>query len=632
MSASNPSSPLISESGRSDPRKAIMSRNRLMKKAHFGGALTSLLMLPLVGGMLVTTSGCAPEELGAKKKATGLRTQVHPGELDDYYGFWSGGHSGEIRVLGLPSMRVFKRIPVFNIDPGSGWGITNESRAILGDTRVGDTHHVHGSYTDGTYNGEFLWVNDKSSSRVARIRVDLMETDAILRIPHVQGGHGLFPQRYPETEWLILNSEFRTPLKNDGVSDHKDPTTYTGLHTVIDARKMEIICQVKVPNNLDLAATDYQGLYSFATSYNTEQGATISQMLANDHDYLVVFRWATIREKLANKEYEVVDGIKIIDGSEGSGITIFIPVPKNPHGVNVTPDGKYAAVSGKVSPTSTVVSIDKIADAFAGKIKPADVIVAQPEIGLGPLHTGFDGRGNAYTSLFIDSQIVKWNIQDAIDIYGKTGDGLTAVVDRLDVHYQVGHTFTSMGETKEADGNFLISANKISKDRFLNVGPIKPENDQLIDISGKKMVLLEDDPQYIEPHDGIIVRRDIIEKVIKHRPRMDEHPLFVTESSIERDGNKVTVRLTANAPVYGLQEVEVNQGDEVTFIVTNNDEIPDLAHGFAISDYDVSFVIGPFQTKSVTFTADKPGLHWIYCTNFCHALHLEMRMRLIVRA
>ena len=63
---------------------------------------------------------------------------------------------------------------------------------------------------------------------------------------------------------------------------------------------------------------------------------------------------------------------------------------------------------------------------------------------------------------------------------------------------------------------------------------------------------------------------------------MDEHPSFVTESSIEKNGNKVTVRMTANAPVYGLQEVVVNEGDEVTFIVTNNDEIPDLSHGFAI--------------------------------------------------
>jgi nitrous-oxide reductase len=279
-----------------------------------------------------------------------------------------------------------------------------------------------------------------------------------------------------------------------------------------------------------------------------------------------------------------------------------------------------------------VVSIDKLADAFAGKIEPKDCIVGQPEIGLGPLHTTYDGRGNAYTSLFIDSQIVKWNIQKAIDIYQNPKEGETAVVDRLDVHYQVGHTMASMAETKEADGKFLVSLNKISKDRFLNVGPLKPENDQLVDIFSEKMRILKDESAYIEPHDCIIVRRDIIEPIVQHRPRMEEHPDATTKNSIERNGNKVTVRLTASAPVYGMQEVAVNEGDEVTFIVTNNDEIPDLGHGFCVSNYNINFVVGPFQTKSVTFTAGKPGVHWIYCTNFCHALHLEMRMRLIVKA
>jgi len=355
-------------------------------------------------------------------------------------------------------------------------------------------------------------------------------------------------------------------------------------------------------------------------------------MLAKDRDYLVVFNWENIKKALAQKKYEVVDGIKMLDGSPGSDLTLFVPVPKNPHGVNVSPDGKYAIASGKVSPTASIIAIDKLADAFAGKIEPKDTIVGEPEIGLGPLHTTYDGRGNAYTSLFIDSQIVKWNIQKAIDLYKNPKEGETAVVDRLDVHYQVGHTMATMAETNEADGKYLVSLNKISKDRFLNVGPIKPENDQLVDISGKKMVLLRDDPQYIEPHDCVIVRRDIIEPLVKHRQRMNEHPLATTESSVQRDGTTVTVRMTANAPVYGLQKVTVNEGDEVTFIVTNNDEIPDLAHGFAISNYNINFVVGPFQTKSVTFVADKPGIHWIYCTNFCHALHLEMRMRLIVKA
>ena len=578
--------------------------------------------------------GCAaapPQDTSETTEAT-LHHEVAPGELDEYYAFFSGGQSGEVRVAGFPSMRVLKRIPVWNLDSASGWGITNESKALLDGKVTGDTHHVHPSYADGTYDGKWLFVNDKANNRLARIRIDTLEVDRTLNIPHTQGTHGVFPQRAPTTEWVVLNSEFRSPFENDGEGDLLDASTYGGVHTIVDAERMEIAAQITTPVNLDLAATDYSGRYSFATSYNSEGGATISEMLASDRDYLVVFDWTRIKAALASGDYRTVEGIPILDGSEGTGLTVYIPVPKNPHGVNISPDGNYAVVCGKVSPTVSVIDINRLAEVFAGTLTPRDAVVAEPEVGLGPLHTTYDGRGNAYTSLFIDSQIVKWNIQRAIDLQANPQEGETPVVDRLDIHYQVGHTMASMAETKEADGRYLLSLNKISKDRFLNVGPLKPENDQLIDISGERMVLLADHAAYVEPHDVTIVRRDLIEDKVVHRVRLEDHPEAVTQSSVERIGNRVIARMTATAPVYGLQEVEVNEGDEVTFIVTNTDEIPDLAHGFAISNYGIQFIVAPFETKSVTFVADKPGVHWIYCTTFCHALHLEMRMRLVVHA
>jgi len=548
--------------------------------------------------------------------------EVKPGEYDQYYGFWSGGHSGEVRVVGVPSMRELMRIPVFNMECGRGWGYTNESKKLLRGHTVGDTHHVHGSYKNGTYDGKYLFVNCKITNRLARIRIDVMEVDAICEIPNIQGMHGTFPQRFPKTEWVVCNSEFQVPFPNrSGVS----PKDYYGAHTIIDAERMAVICQVMLDSNLDLAATDYQGKYSFATSYNTEKGVTVSEMLANDFDLLHVFHWEKIREALRKGNYKTINGVKVIDGREGkSDIVLRIPVPKNPHGVNISPDGKYAVCSGKVSPTCTVVEIAKLDLAYAGKIKPADCVVAQPEIGLGPLHTTFDGRGNAITSVFIDSTNVKWNLERAVKGEKKP------IVDVLDVHYQVGHIMATMAETKEADGKWMVSLNKMSKDRYINVGPLKPENEQLIDITGEKLRIVHDSPAYIEPHDVIMVRRDIIEPKVKDRYNMFEHPLAVTKSGVERKGNDVTVKLTANAPVFGLQEVKVKKGNRVTVIVTNNDEIADLAHGFALENHNISFVVAPFQTKSVTFTADKPGVYWAYCTNFCHALHLEMRMRFIV--
>lgn len=578
--------------------------------------------------------------LFAKAETSGGKTgsqkyEVHPGEYDDYYGFWSGGHSGEVRVIGVPSMRELKRIPVFNLECGSGWGYTNESKKLLRGRTVGDTHHVHGSYKNGTYDGKYLFVNDKISNRIARIRIDYLETEAICDIPNVQGLHGSFPQRYPQTEWLACNSEFQVPFPNDAKAAKAGQKEYYGAHTIVDTERMQVVCQIMIESNLDLAGTDYQGKYSFATSYNSEQGVTVSEMLAADHDYLFVFNWAKIKEYLKKGNHKMINGVKVIDATKGKArdIVLQIPVPKNPHGVNITPDGKYAICSGKVSPTCSVIDISKIDQAYAGKIKPEQCVVAQPFIGLGPLHTCFDGRGNAITSVFIDSTNVKWNIQKAIEaekLPEAEKKKNPHIVDVLDIHYQVGHIMSSMSETKDADGKWLVSLNKMSKDRFLNVGLLKPENEQLIDISGEKLKIVHDSSAYIEPHDVIIVKKELIESKVKDRANMFEHPLAVTKSGVERKGKDVIVKLTANAPVYGLQEVRVKKGDKVTFIVTNNDEISDLSHGFALENHNVSFVVGPFQTKSATFTADKPGVYWAYCTNFCHALHLEMRMRFIV--
>ncbi|OIQ66896.1 nitrous-oxide reductase precursor [mine drainage metagenome] len=256
--------------------------------------------------------------------------------------------------------------------------------------------------------------------------------------------------------------------------------------------------------------------------------------------------------------------------------------------------------------------------------------MAEPEIGLGPLHTGFDGRGNAYTTLFLDSQIVKWNIDKAIAQF-KGDKSAKPVLDRIDVQYQPGHGYTSMGETKEADGKFFNSANKFSKDRFLPVGPLHPDTEQLIDIRGDKMHLIHDHSAYCEPHDAIIVRADLVKT--RQVSDMNDFPNAVKsfgDSRIERKGRKVMVYMTSQAPNYSLQEIKVKHNDEVTITLTNHDNVEDLTHGFGIEKYNVNFIVNPQETHSVTFKADKVGVFWIYCTHFCHALHLEMRCRFIV--
>lgn len=606
-----------------------------------------------VGAGLVTTAalGCRDQDPTASESAAGAahtavaenKTHVPPGKLDDYYGFWSGGQSGEIRILGVPSMRELKRIPVFNRDAATGWGADDFSKQLLGGRLSGDTHHVHLSYTDGTYDGRYVFVNDKASARLARVRCDTMEVDAIVDIPNSQGTHGIFPQRH-KTGLVLCNAEFRTPPHNDG-RDMEDPSKYGAMHTAIDGETMEVKWQVLVESNMDLCATDYTGKYSFATCYNSEGGVNLEGMMAADRDHLYVFNLAAIEQAVADgKTIRVGDSpVPVVDArGEDGPYVLRVPVPKSPHGVNIDPTGRYAMVCGKLSPTVSVVDIELLDAAFAGQIAPRDTVIAEPEVGLGPLHTCFDGRGNAYTSIFIDSVVTKWNIEKAIQAF--SDETINPILQKLDVHYQVGHTNASMSETKEADGKWLIALCKFSKDRFLNVGPLHAENDQLIDISGDVMELVHDGPAYPEPHDCVVVRRDMIHPVKmtpREGPRFEFFQRIAAEDGVDvRMENKVVrvgpkqvhVYMVSVAPVFGLTEFKVKTGDEVQLIVTNLDGVEDLSHGICVSKHDVNFLVNPQGTNGMTFTAGPPGLYWYYCPWFCHALHLEMRGRMIVEA
>jgi nitrous-oxide reductase len=593
---------------------------------------------------LAIAAGCGTTG-GGKKVARNAaeRVYVAPGEYDTYYAFMSGGHSGQIFVYGLPSCRYLKLIPVFAPEPAFGWGYDEDSKKMMKNMTWGDAHHPSLSETNGDYDGRWLFINDMPNARIARIDLSTFMTAEIFGpIPNISAAHAC-PFVTENTEYCFAASRFSTtvPIGQDVTIDSYQ-TKFDGIIAGIQIEPktghMSVGFEILMPPfdwDLADAGKGPSHDWAFFTCYNSEMAHDSLEVKAsqNDMDFVAAVNWVKADAAVKAGQGTEIGGVRVLDPRKVPGLVYLIPTPKSPHGVDVDPSGTKIIAAGKLASVVTVNDFDKLmkaidAKSFVKEVRGIPVVdskavrVAEVPVGLGPLHTQFDGKGNAYTSLFLDSQVAKWSLSTY------------KVLDKIDVYYSIGHLAASEGDTRHPTGEFLLALDKLSKDRYLPMGPSHPEGAQLIDIGTPEMQLLYDFPTYPEPHYAQIIKADKI-KTIKIFPLADTRDPYAIksqeEAGIETHGRRVDVRLAAIRSHFVPDNIEVAQGDTVYFHVTNLEQDEDITHGFGILWSSLDMQIEPGETKTIRYVANKVGITPFYCSNFCSALHQEMQAYLRVK-
>src|SRR5450755_1782430 len=463
------------------------------------------------------------------------RVYVAPGKYDEFYNFVSGGFNGQMAVYGLPSGRLLKIVPIFSVFPENGYGYSEETKPMLntshGFVPWDDQHHLELSQTNGEIDGRWIFANANNTPRVARVDLSTFKTVEILELPNSAGNHSS-PFITENTEYVVAGTRFAVPADNANgdVPINSYKKNFKGTISFISVDKttgaMSIAFQLRCPGidfDLSHAGKEKSHGWFFFSCYNTEQANTLLEVNASqrDKDFIMAVNWKKAEEylkagkgekqavKYVHNVYsekthtatsEMMTQVIVLDTKILKDICYFIPCPKSPHGCDVDPTGEYIVGSGKLAALIPVFSFTKLMAAinnkdFIGNYDGIPVVKYESALygevkkpGLGPLHTEFDGKGNAYTTMFVSSEVVKWNIKDL------------KIVDRQPTYYSPGHLCIPGGDTKHPNAKYLIVYNKITKDRYLPTGPELAQAAQIFDITGEKMQLILDFPTIGEPH------------------------------------------------------------------------------------------------------------------------------------
>ncbi|MRX63510.1 Sec-dependent nitrous-oxide reductase [Maribacter luteus] len=632
-----------------------------MKKINYS-------ILALLGLVMVFTScndSGKKSSNGALASNNAEKVYVAPGEQDEFYAFMSGGYSGNLTVYGLPSGRMFKEIPVFSQFPTSGYGYSEETKPML-NTSFGfvpwdDSHHPDISQTNGELDGRWIFINGNNTPRIARISLSTFETEEIIELPNSAGNHSS-SFITENTEYVVAGTRFSVPVPQRDMPINEYKGNFKGALSFVSVDpedgRLDLKFQIMMPGfNYDLSHPGRGKSHGwfFFTTYNTEEANSLLEVNAsqNDKDFIAAINWKKIEEYVnngggtkmpANYAHNVYSDethtatstmekeVLTVDPTKVPGAVYFLPTPKSPHGCDVDPTGNYIIGNGKLSADLTVHSFDKMLAAIDGKkfdgeaygipiLKFDDVLAGTVKSGgLGPLHTEFDGKGNAYTTFFISSEVVKWKL------------GTWEVIDRKPTYYSVGHLMIPGGNSAKPFGKYVVAMNKITKDRYLPTGPELEHSAQLYDITGDKMELIYDFPTHGEPHYAAGIPAEILapksQKIYKLAE--NKHPmatLGVNDARVERKGNEVHVYMAMIRSHFTPDNIEgIKVGDKVYFHITNHEQDFDVPHGFAmIGANNSELLIMPGQTKSLVWEPKEVGVWPFYCTDFCSALHQEMQ-------
>ncbi len=595
------------------------------------------------------------------------KTYLPTGGRDEYVVFSSGGQSGQVLVYGVPSMKILKYIAVFTPEPWQGYGYDIDSLKVLREGNIrgreinwGDTHHPALSEVDGKYDGKWLAINDKANPRIAIIDLHDFETKQIVVNPVFKSAHGgsFFT---PNSEYIIEAAQYAAPLDNNyhPIEEYKE--SYRGGVTLwkfdpkIGRINTDKSFTLELPPYMQDLSDSGKGLsygWGFTNSFNTEMytgGIEVGNppneagMSRNDTDFLHVYNWKKLAEVAKDpKNVKIINGHRVIpmDVAVKNDAIFLVPEPKSPHGVDVSPDGRYIVVCGKLDTHASVYDFKKIQKLIKNRdyldkdpygipiLDMKKALHGQIQLGLGPLHNQYSNeKGEIYTSLYVDSQVVKWNYKTL------------KVLDKVNVHYNIGHLAGMEGKSSDPQGKYIIALNKLSIDRFQPVGPLHPQNHQLIDISGKTMDLLVDMPIPLgEPHQAVAIRAGKLHPIDRYAMGTNTKTgnihigkTLAGQERIERNGKDVKVYATLVRSHINPERITVNKGDKVTMYLTNLERAEDETHGFTVDNYDVHASLEPGETSAIEFIADIEGVFPYYCTEFCSALHLEMMGYLMVK-